>query len=229
MKAALPIAIRTAGLTKSYANGRHRKTALRDVTFTIPTGQFWTVSGPSGSGKTTLLGLIAGMIAPTAGEVHLCGQLITHLRDPHRTLVRRHLVGMVFQESALVPGLSLQDNLFLPWIPQGGPTAAARQRVAALLERFGLADFAETRVERLSAGERQRGAIIRALVRDAPILLLDEPSASLDAANVQLLLGLLAQLRDEGRTLLATTHDARLVHAPCLDGGLRLVDGVLTP
>lgn len=96
MSHTLPIASRTVGLTKRYANGQQEKTALREVTLSIPAGSFWVVSGPSGSGKTTLLGLLAGMIAPTAGEVHLNERLITHLRD-HRALVRRNGVGMVFQ------------------------------------------------------------------------------------------------------------------------------------
>ena len=221
------IAIRAIGLTKRYANGREEKTALRDVTLSIPAAGFWVVSGPSGSGKTTLLGLLAGMIAPTAGEVHLNGKPITHLRDHHRALVRRNGVGMVFQEFALVTGLSVAENLFLPFVPQGGPSAATREKTATLLERFGLAALTHTRVERLSAGERQRAGIIRALLGGPPILLLDEPTASLDTANVQLLVDVLVKLRDEGRTLLATTHDQRLVNDPRVDGRLRLVDGMM--
>lgn len=227
MNDAPPIAIRTVGLTKRYANGRQEKIALRDVTLSVPTTGFWVVSGPSGSGKTTLLGLLAGMIAPTAGEVHLNGRLITHLRDHHRALVRRNEVGMVFQEFALVTGLTVAENLFLPLVPTGGPPAATRAKAAALLERFGVTALAQTRVERLSAGERQRVGIIRALLGEPPILLLDEPTASLDSTNVERLVDLLASLRAEGRTLLATTHDQRLVNDPRVDGRLRLVDGAL--
>lgn len=229
MNDAPDIAIRALGLTKRYANGGREKTAVREVTLAIPSRQFWIVSGPSGSGKTTLLGLLAGMIAPTAGEVRLAGQSITHLRDHHRSLARRRLVGMVFQEFALIPGMTLAENLFLPFVPEGGPAARDRENARTLLERFGLAAFAETRAERLSAGERQRGAIIRALLSEAPVLLLDEPTASLDTDNVHLLVSLLLRLRDEGRTLLATTHDVRLVNDPRLDGALRLVDGALEP
>ena len=92
---------------------------------------------------------------------------------------------------------------------------------------LGLTALAGTRVERLSAGERQRAGIIRALLGDPPVLLLDEPTASLDSANVRRLLEILLQLRDEGRTLLATTHDPRLVDDPRVNGRLRLVDGVI--
>jgi putative ABC transport system ATP-binding protein len=221
--------VRAIGLTKRYSSGRSEKAAIRGVSLTIPAGQFWIVSGPSGSGKTTLLGLLAGMIAPTEGEVHLDGKPITHLRDHHRALVRRNLVGMVFQESALVAGMTLAENLFLPLVPQGGPGRTQRQRAQTLLERFGMAAFAGTQVERLSAGERQRGALIRALVADAPILMLDEPTAALDTENVRIMLELLLNLRAEGRTIVATTHDRRLAEDPRLDGVLRLMDGALEP
>lgn len=221
--------VRAIGLTKRYSSGRSEKAAIRGVSLTIPAGQFWIVSGPSGSGKTTLLGLLAGMIAPTEGEVHLDGKPITHLRDHHRALVRRNLVGMVFQESALVAGMTLAENLFLPLVPQGGPGRTQRQRAQTLLERFGMAAFAGTQVERLSAGERQRGALIRALVADAPILMLDEPTAALDTENVRIMLELLLNLRAEGRTIVATTHDQRLAEDPRLDGVLRLMDGALEP
>ncbi len=227
MKPGNPILVRAIGLSKRYVSGRSEKTALRDVSLAIPAGQFWIVSGPSGSGKTTLLGLLAGMIAPTAGEVHLDGRSITHLRDHHRALVRRDLVGMVFQESALIAGMSLEENVFLPCVPKGGPSEPERQRARALLEHFGLTDCARTRVERLSAGEQHRGALIRALVADAPILMLDEPTAALDTGNVRLLLEVLLELRAEGRTLLATTHDRRLAEDPRVDGVLRLEDGEL--
>jgi putative ABC transport system ATP-binding protein len=227
MKPANQVMVQALGLTKRYVSGRLEKTALRDVSLAIPRGAFWIVSGPSGSGKTTLLGLLAGMIAPTEGEVHLAGRSITHLRDHHRALARRHLVGMVFQEFALVPGMTLKDNVFLPLVPQGGPSHVEQQRAHALLERFGMAAYAETKVERLSAGERQRSALIRALVAEAPILMLDEPTAALDTENVRLLVDLLLNLRADGRTIVATTHDRRLAEDPRLDGILRLVDGAL--
>ena len=221
--------VRATALSKRYRSGRVEKTALRQVSLAIPRAEFWIVSGPSGSGKTTLLALLAGMIAPTEGEVVLEGKSITHLRDHHRALVRRNLVGMVFQEFALVTGMTLVENIFLPLVPQGGPGELERQRARALLDRFGMAAYARTQVERLSAGERQRGAIIRALVADAPILMLDEPTAALDTENVRIMVDLLLGLRAEGRTIVATTHDRRLIEDPRLDGVLRLVDGRLEP
>lgn len=227
MNSSHAIAIHTVGLTKRYSNGRREKTAVRDVALAIPSGSFWVVSGPSGSGKTTLLGLLAGMIAPTAGEVQLNGRSITHLRDHHRALVRRHTVGMVFQEFALVTGLSVAENLWLPFVPAGGASASTREEAARWLDEFGLTALANTQVERLSAGERQRAGIIRALLGHPPILLLDEPTAALDTAHVHRLVDLLARMRDQGRTLLAATHDLRLADDPRVDGRVRIVDGAI--
>lgn len=226
MRTGIPM-IRADGLTKRYPFGRDEKVVLHDVNLAIPVGQLQIISGPSGSGKTTLLALLAGMLAPTSGEVYLAGQCITHLRDHHRASVRRKLVGVVFQEFALVPRMSLGENLFLPWVPVGGPGNAERERARILLKRFGLSEYLDTPIERLSAGERQRGAILRALMADVPILLLDEPTAALDTGNVRTLLELLLELRAEGRTILVTTHDQRLVADSRVDKVLRLVDGFL--
>jgi len=219
--------LRTERLTKRYGTPPRERVVVADVDLSIPAGELWVFSGPSGSGKTTLFGLLSGMITPTSGEIYLAGRSITHLRDHHRALVRRHLVSMVFQEHALVTGMTLEENVFLPLVPQGGPTEEHRGRVATLLERFSLASLADTKIDRLSAGERQRVAIIRALVMDAPLILLDEPTACLDTENVRTMLETLLVLRDEGRTILITTHDQRLTEHPAVDRVERLVDGAL--
>jgi putative ABC transport system ATP-binding protein len=227
MNSANGIMVSAVGLTKHYPAARGERDAIHDVSLAIPAGQLWVVSGPSGSGKTTLLGLLGGMIAPTRGEVCLDGKSITHLRDHHRALVRRSLVGMAFQEFALVMGMTLIENILLPLTPQGGATHRDLSRASKLLRRFGMEDLAESRVERLSGGERQRGAIVRALILDPPLLMLDEPTAFLDTNNVHRIMELLFALRDEGRTILVATHDARLLDHRRLDGALRLMDGKL--
>jgi putative ABC transport system ATP-binding protein len=227
MTASAEPTVAAIGLTKQYVVGRARKNAIQDVNFSIPRGEFWTVCGPSGSGKSTLLGLLGGMIVPSRGEVLLCGKSITHLRDPHRAVVRRGLVGVVFQETALVPGVSVIENVLLPLVPAGGAQRDQEAKAVSLLRRFGIEELAGLKVERLSGGERQRAAIVRALLLDPPILLLDEPTAYVDAANVRFLVDLLLGLRDEGRTIVAATHDARLANDARLDGTLQLVDGVI--
>lgn len=220
-------AIGAVDLTKRYRDGDARVDAVRDLTLSIPRGTFTAVEGPSGSGKTTLLGLLGGMIVPTRGDVRLLGEPIARLRDRHRTLLRRRTVGFVFQDLGLVPGMTLAENVLLPTIPAGGPSGDERKRGARLLDRFGLADLAGRRVDRLSGGQRQRGALARALILDPAVLLLDEPTAHLDADNARGVLAHLAQLRDEGRTIVAATHDPRAAQHPAVDRALALVDGRL--
>jgi len=215
------------GVSKRYVDGRRRVDAISDVTLAIPPGVLWVLRGPSGSGKTTLLGLLGGVIAPTSGELRLLGRRTSHLRDHHRTRLRREAVGLVFQEAALVRGMTLRENVLLPLVPLGGPGPDHERRADALLDRFGLGALGRTRVERLSGGERQRGAIARALVLAPPLLLLDEPTSHVDAAGARGIVDLLTALRAEGRAVLATTHDPRLADDPRVDRILDLADGGL--
>ena len=217
--------IETVALSKRYVDGERRREVVSDVSLTVPRGALWVLRGPSGSGKTTLLGLLGAMVTPTSGEVIVCGESLSRLRDHHRTRARRRLIGFVFQELALVPGMTLTANVLLPLVPDGGATFAQRAHAAALLERFGLTPLADTRVERLSGGERQRGAVARALVNGPDVLLLDEPTAHLDAERVKDVVAMLAALRDEGRTIVATTHDPRLAESASVDRVLDLADG----
>ncbi len=215
------------GLTRRYVDGRSVVEAIRGVDLSLPAGSFSLVRGPSGSGKTTLLGLLGGVIAPTSGEVRLDGEPITHLRDHHRTRLRRTLVGMVFQDLGLIPGMTLMENVLLPLVPGGGASGAERSRGRGLLDRLGIAALASRRVELLSGGERQRGAIARALLPDPQLLLFDEPTAHVGSGDARALVDLLCGLRDEGRTVLVATHDERLAGDPRLDRVFNLVDGSL--
>lgn len=218
-------AIETREVTKRYLDGDRRSTAVDAVSLGIARQELIALRGPSGSGKTTLLGLLGGMIAPSSGDVVIFGESIVHLRDRHRTELRRAKIGFVFQELALVPDMTLLENVLLPLVPTGGASAADETRAGALLERFGLSPRVRSRASRLSGGERQRGAIVRALVRDPPILLLDEPTAHLDAANASEVVGLLASLRDEGRAIVCATHDPRLADDARVDRAIAMVDG----
>jgi putative ABC transport system ATP-binding protein len=220
------LAVEARSVTKRVRDGEQRRTVIYEASLGVARGELVVLRGPSGSGKTTLLALLGAMLSPTSGEVFLDGEPTSRLRDVHRAEVRRHKVGFVFQDHQLVVGMSLRDNILLPCVPDG--VAPEDERAADLLiERFALRSVAHSRAETLAGGERQRAAIARALLRDPPLLLLDEPTAHLDDARVHALFETLAGLAAERRALLVATHDPRVVSAPGVSRVLDLEDGRL--
>lgn len=213
---------------KRYRDGARRIDAVASVSVSIPKGELHVLRGPSGSGKTTLLGLMGAMIAPTSGGVTVLGDELTHLRDHHRTALRRERIGFVFQHLQLVDGMTVRENVLLPLVPLGGASAAHVKRCEALLARFGIADEIDRRADRLSGGQRQRAAIARALILEPPILLLDEPTAHLDTENALAVVDLLAELVGDGATIVAATHDPRLADDPRVHRVHVMRDGALT-
>ncbi|MBC7174550.1 MAG: ATP-binding cassette domain-containing protein [Polyangiaceae bacterium] len=218
-------ALEGTALRKRYSDGTRERWVLDGVTVVVQKGEWLVLAGPSGSGKTTLLGLLGGLATPTEGDVRIAGRSIVHMRDHHRALYRRRHVGFVFQDLSLVPRMSLLENVVLPLVPEGAVTREATDRARALLARLGLEALEGTAAERLSGGERQRGSIARALIRDPEVLLLDEPTAHIDAAQVEVLVRVLGELRAEGRTIVTSTHDPRLANAPEVSSLLRMESG----
>jgi putative ABC transport system ATP-binding protein len=220
--------IELKGITKRYRDGDQRVEVVADVNMSLPDdGGLFALVGPSGAGKTTLLALMGGLVAPTSGSVSLRGEEITHLRDHHRTALRKRAVGFVFQELGLLDQMSTLENVLLPLIPEGGAHKKDVARARALLTRFKIGSVADRSVDRLSGGQRQRAAMARALILDPPILLLDEPTAHLDTDNARALVDHLVALAGEGRTVLAATHDVRVYGDPRVKRVLRLTDGRL--
>jgi putative ABC transport system ATP-binding protein len=206
-------AIALQDVNKRYRDGTRRISAVSDVTLELARGELHVLRGPSGSGKTTLLGLMGSMIAPTSGRVFILGDEVTHLRDHHRAQLRRERVGFAFQELQLIAGMSLRENVLLPLVPRGGARRKDVARAEETLRRFGLEDRIESDIAQLSGGQRQRAAIARALIMQPPILLLDEPTAHLDSDNAREVVALLDELRNDGTTIVAATHDSRLADA----------------
>lgn len=229
----MPAALECVDVDKRYPDGTRVVHAVRSVSLSVEVGSLTVIRGPSGCGKTTLLSLLGGMIAPSAGEIRVRGRSIVRLRDRHRAALRRDEVGFVFQELALVPEMTVDENLWLPLVPTGGPRPEDEARLAARLARVGLSGHRATLASKLSGGERQRVAILRALVLDPPILLLDEPTAHLDAANTRELLAWLdGDLRAMGpgaarRTIVIATHDPRVLEHASVDRTLAMAEGRL--
>ena len=220
-------ALSAKDVTKRVTDGRARREVLRGISLDLHRGEMLLVRGPSGSGKTTLLAILGGMLLPTSGEVWLGGEAISRLRDHQRAEIRRAKVGFVFQDFGLIEGMTVLDNVLLPLVPPGHTNRDATSRALALLEQLGIADLARVNVTRLSGGERQRVALARARVAEPEVLLLDEPTAHLDAVRARELMGHLARLCDQGSAVLVASHDARVDGTDRIGRRLDLDDGVL--
>ena len=218
--------LETRGLTKSIDTGSHRVEILRGIDLAIPAGQFVAIMGASGSGKSTLLGLLAGLDSATSGSIVLDGVDITTLREDDLALVRGRKIGFVFQSYQLIPTLTAEENVLLPFELSGGDVASGTARARQLLEAVGLADRMDHYPVQLSGGEQQRVALARAFMARPPVLMADEPTGNLDSVNGAHVLELLLSLNQrEGTTLVLVTHDQTL--AVRADRIITLRDGLV--
>jgi len=214
--------IELRGVSKTVLSGTAPLTILHPLSLLVPRGQFVAIVGPSGSGKSTLLGLIAGLDAPTAGEVLIDGVNITALDEDRLARLRGEKIGFVFQFFHLIPSLTAYENVAVPMEIAG--VADPRRRAEMLLEEVGLTGRAHHYPSQLSGGEQQRVALARALANDPPIVLADEPTGNLDSTNGRLIMDLLRDVhQSRGTTVVLVTHDADL--AALADAKLVLRDG----
>ena len=206
----MPVILEAKDLVKRYPLGDGEVEALRGVSLAVEQGEFVAIMGASGSGKSTMLHLLGGLDLPTSGEVVIDGISISALDDEHRTLTRRAKTGFVFQFFNLIPLLSVEENVALPFLIAGDSAARHARRIDDLLAMVGLADKAGHRPDQLSAGEQQRVALARALATAPAILLADEPTGNLDYTTGTEILDLLWDSADRlGQTIVLVTHDAR--------------------
>ncbi|MCC7033897.1 MAG: ABC transporter ATP-binding protein [Acidobacteria bacterium] len=210
------------GVSKTVQSGDQPLTILHPLTLDVPDGQCLAILGPSGSGKSTLLGLIAGLDAPTSGDILIDGVDITKLDEDALARLRGEKIGFVFQFFHLVPSLTAMENIQVPMEIAGRRDAA--ERAQALLDEVGLHDRGHHYPSQLSGGEQQRIAIARALANSPPLILADEPTGNLDSANGRHILDLLLQVRrTRNVTLVLVTHDPSV--AAVADARLVLRDG----
>jgi len=214
-------------VTKSYGQGSAEVHALREISLTVDEGSMVAVMGPSGSGKSTLLTIAGTLEEPTSGEVLIAGQPISKVSRSTKAALRRRLIGYVFQDFNLLPGLTAAENVSLPLELDGLPARKARVIGLQALQRLGLGERAAHYPDQLSGGERQRVAIARAMVGDRKLLLADEPSGALDSVNSQAVMRLLHDAcKEDGMTAVVVTHDAQL--ASWADRVVFLRDGLVT-
>jgi putative ABC transport system ATP-binding protein len=216
------VMLQCRSLTRAYRSGEREITVLKDITFSLPTGEFLAILGPSGSGKTTLLGLLAGLDRPTSGTVHLDGQELGGLSEDERARLRADKIGFVFQSFQLIPTLTAQENVQVPLELRGEGSAA--QRARELLGRVGLDGREHHYPAQLSGGEQQRVALARGFSIRPKLLFADEPTGNLDAVTGSTIIELMVDLnRALGTTLVLVTHDLDL--AARAHRTIRLADG----
>jgi putative ABC transport system ATP-binding protein len=209
-------------VSKTVTSGTEPLTILHPITLQVPRGQFLAIVGPSGSGKSTLLGLIAGLDAPSSGQVLIDGVDITRLNEDALARLRGEKIGFVFQFFHLIPSLTAYENVAVPMEIAGVPNP--RGRAEMLMEEVGLTGRAHHYPSQLSGGEQQRVALARALANNPPIVLADEPTGNLDSSNGRHIMELLRGVhRSRGSTVVLVTHDAEL--ASLAEARLSLRDG----
>jgi putative ABC transport system ATP-binding protein len=195
----------------TYGSGAAATPALRNVSLQFFPGRLVLVMGPSGSGKTTLLSVLGCLILPDRGDVRVRGRSVRALSETERVEVRRQSVGYVFQAFRLFRALSALDNLLISLDIAGQRGEAARVRAKQGLAAVGLADKWRLKPGELSGGEKQRVAVARALINDPPIVLADEPTASLDWRSGEGIAAMLLKIaQEQGKLVVVVTHDPRM-------------------
>ena len=195
-------------LNKFYEIDGQKQYVLNAINLNIQKGECVILKGVSGSGKTTLLSIIAGLDKPSSGKVLVDGEPISKLPDMHLSSFRAQKIGIVFQNFNLLDGVSLADNAMVPLIASGVGLKEAKQKAQDALKLANIEHKANKTPSELSGGEKQRGAIARALVANPNLILCDEPTANLDRANSLSFIQTLKELHNMGKTIIVATHDS---------------------
>lgn len=219
--------VEVSNISRIFQSGDGTVVAVKDVSFTVPTGCFASIVGTSGSGKTTLLSILGTLDKPTTGSIEIDGNDITKLRDRHLVSYRRKKIGFIFQGYNLVPNLTALENVMLPLVFESTPRSERVARATSLLSEMGLTPAQmRRRPARLSGGQQQRVAIARALANKPVLILADEPTGNLDSDTGKRIFSLLHRLASvEDTTIITVTHDLSL--AKKTDMSFRLQDGAL--
>ena len=210
-------------VTKVFLTDEVETHALSEIQMEIGKGEYVAIAGPSGCGKSTLLSILGLLDSPSSGQYLLNGRPVAELGGAERARVRNREIGFIFQSFNLIGDLSVFENVELPLTYRGMKAAERRQRVAAALERVGMAHRAKHLPSQLSGGQQQRVAVARAVGGAPSILLADEPTGNLDSKNGEAVMTLLQELHREGATICMVTHDPR--YARNAERSIHLFDG----
>ncbi|WP_300652370.1 ABC transporter ATP-binding protein [Hydrogenophaga sp.] len=203
-----PNLIEARDLVKTYTMGDQTVQALAGVSLTIEVGEFVAIMGASGSGKSTLMNILGCLDRPTSGHYSLAGEPVESLAPDDLASVRNRRIGFVFQQFNLLPRTSARENVELPMVYAGVPSAERQQRALAALQRVGLGERSGHTPAELSGGQQQRVAIARALVNQPQLILADEPTGALDTHTSEDIMRLLTELNEQGITVVLVTHES---------------------
>ena len=215
--------IKLQDITKVFATEDVETHALSSVSVEINKGDYVSIAGPSGCGKSTLLSILGLLDSPTKGSYWLNGQPVSDLPELQRAHLRNREIGFIFQSFNLIGDLSVAENVELPLVYRGIKPADRKMRVAAALERVGMAHRAKHMPSQLSGGQQQRVAVARAVAGEPAILLADEPTGNLDSKSGEAVMLLLSELHKAGATICMVTHDPR--YAKHAGRAIHLFDG----
>jgi len=203
--------IESMELTKIYnIRKKHQVEAVTDVSVVAKSGEITIFVGPSGCGKTTLMSMLGQLLTPTKGKVLVDGEDITSYSDGWKAVFRRQNVGFVFQHINLLPNLNALDNVMIPLLSHDVNPSDFKKVALNLLEKLGLADRSDFRVEQLSGGQQQRVAVARALITEPRIVIADEPLTFVDEDSARTITDFFENRRDEGKTILISTHASNI-------------------
>jgi putative ABC transport system ATP-binding protein len=215
--------LKMENLCKNYQLGTVELRVLREINLTITSGEYVAIMGPSGSGKSTLLNMIGCLDRPSSGDYQLGGQSVSELNDDQLSMIRGKRIGFIFQSFNLISQLNVIENIQVPMYYQGFTEQQSAERARELAEMVGLSHRVDHRPSELSGGQQQRVAIARSLANDPLIILADEPTGNLDSTSGAEILDILNRLHEQGKTLIAVTHDEGI--AAGAERVIRLFDG----
>ncbi len=201
--------IQVSNLKKVFSYGNVYTVALGGINMEVTEGEFVAIMGPSGCGKTTLLNILGLLDNPSEGNYLLNGVEVGQLKESQRTALRKGKIGFVFQSFNLIDELTVEQNVELPLKYMGVPVEERKKRVTEVLRRINISHRANHYPNQLSGGQQQRVAIARAVVCNPQLILADEPTGNLDSKNGKEVMELLAQLNDDGTTIVMVTHSQR--------------------